>query len=64
MLKSKLLLVFSPSKAAEDSLKYMPPVDDVELLYVRSLVNLASMNVSSLELSFKTFEINVTLLIK
>ena len=57
ILKSKLLLVFSPSNAAEDSLKYIPPVEDVALLYVKSLVNLASKNVFNLDGAPKTLVI-------
>ena len=44
-----------PSKAAEDSLKYIPPVEDVAERYSKSLVSLASKNVLILDWSPRTF---------
>ena len=47
-----------PSKAAEDSLKYIPPVEEVAERYSKSLVSLASKNVLILDWSPRTFEIS------
>ena len=43
------------SKAAEDSLKYIPPDDDVAERYSKSLVSLASKHVFSLDWLPRTF---------
>ena len=57
-MKSNDSLAPVPANACEDSLKYIPPVEAVEDLYIKSLVNLASKKVLSFDGSPKTSTIN------